>query len=421
MKGYSSNKIDREMVSGDSDVSWSSSDVVNRNRPIFSYVALMLYVSAVLFVVFFALLVRVPVKVEAVGRLASSKETVPIKAPASFVLGRLKIAENSLVKKGEVLMSSREILDVAARGKLTQFMAGVTQLVQDSRDPLSLKAQYRFSMLTQLYHSINAQGEIQALIVPINDHLRELSASVAEYNQVESSVADLRMIVRVNSEKIAKIRQRGASQVLAKEVEALETEIVGAKTKIQNRFDVIRLRIQNTKNMINSRRVELQGRIDLYEKTFNVVAPFDGMVTNLKIKGEGELVSPGDVLLELVPSGSILIALVELANEDVAKVKVGSTVAVVVDSLPELDYGSIEGRVIEVLRKEAIQAPGAPLVEKNNFQAKIELSKQTLSRDGVLAPLLLGMSVRARIISDYQTIFNAFMKNVLHFGERAGM
>ncbi|WP_421658694.1 HlyD family type I secretion periplasmic adaptor subunit [Leptothermofonsia sp. ETS-13] len=135
-----------------------------------------------------------------------------------------------------------------------------------------------------------------------------------------------------------------------------------------------------------------QVKIDL--KNQDLRAPVDGVVFNLGPKLPGVVAQAGKALLQVVPNEA-LTARVQVANADIANIRVGMPVDIRVDAYPFTEYGSIKG-VVSRLGSEAIQlsenAPG-PTV----FPVEIRLERQFLERKSERFPLTPGMSLAAMI------------------------
>jgi len=404
-----------------SEVSWAAQSMLRKKRPLLAISFLIVYVCFFGIFIFYSFTVKIPTRVDAQGRLTSSKEPVPIKSPAAFVVGELLVKENQNVKAKQILMTSREALTDKDKATLSTFLLRTKTMVNDSKDQTCLRCLPQIEAISQMYVSINAQGDIRQIIQPIHDLLQELANAVRVYKKIEPSVSDLRMNIRLNEEKLREVDRREARKVLAKEVEQMEAAIVADKTRIEEKYQSSQLDIQRLRTLVSTRLSELGSKLELYEKTFNVVAPFDGKITNLRVKGAGEQLGTNDVLMELVPYGVQIMAKINVRNEDISKVQAGQEVIISVDALDEVDYGTVRGKVLEILRNEDTGEDIAGTKGTKYYQVLVQLSQQYLEMRGVKSPFLIGMSVQARVVSGYETIANNFLKSVLRVGERAGV
>jgi HlyD family secretion protein len=103
---------------------------------------------------------------------------------------------------------------------------------------------------------------------------------------------------------------------------------------------------------------------------------------------------PGQTLLQVVPDES-LTARVQVANADIANIRIGMPVDIRVDAYPFTEYGSVKG-VVSKVGSEAVrlseQVPGATI-----FPVEVRLERQFLERKSERLSLTPGMSLAAMI------------------------
>jgi len=135
-------------------------------------------------------------------------------------------------------------------------------------------------------------------------------------------------------------------------------------------------------------------------------APQAGIVKDLGTHTEGTVVSPGTVLMTLVPTHEQLQAEVWVENEDEGFVRVNQPVKVKVLSYQFQKYGMVDGRVSYVSADASDGKQNAPQQDTNNdknaqqpakYRALVRLKTQSLSEDGVRFDLSPGMQVAAEV------------------------
>ncbi len=148
----------------------------------------------------------------------------------------------------------------------------------------------------------------------------------------------------------------------------------------------------NQKQLIQVNSQLNQVKIDL--KSQDLRAPVDGVVFNLGPKLPGAVAQAGQALLQVVPDES-LSARVQVANADIADVRVGMPVDIRVDAYSFTEYGSIKG-VISKVGNESIKVseqPGGATI----FPVEVRLDRQFLERKSERFPVTAGMSLVAMI------------------------
>jgi multidrug efflux pump subunit AcrA (membrane-fusion protein) len=375
-------------------------------------------VAGTVFIIFFAcffitglvytILTEIPIVIDAQGSFESTSEAVAIKAQTGFVVNKVLVKENQAVKKGEVLVTSIDTLNEENRLKLKKYIDGMNVITsKDSKDPC-LACADQIQNLAQEYLQIQAFGEIQSLIQPINDISRELNGSIQAYAGIEPSISDARRSVSLAQAKLNEIKKRGAEKLLAKEVEDYNTQIISGNARIADRYRQALLTIQQQRSTLKARVAELESKLEKFSRTFTVLAPFDGKISNITVKGSGELISGGQVLMEIGELGSMLRANLQVQNKDIANIAAGSDVIITVNALPEIDYGSVSGSVTDVIKPMASAGPGPgaaqAAAQPMPFQVRVSLSKQALSFKGVESPFIAGMGIQGKIVTGHESI-----------------
>lgn len=149
---------------------------------------------------------------------------------------------------------------------------------------------------------------------------------------------------------------------------------------------------------------------DLVKQTYRnglieLTAPQAGIVKDLAAHTPGTVVSPGTVLLTLVPQGDELQAEVMVRNLDIGFVRAGQAAKLKFVAYPFQKYGTMTGRVVRVMadasdtnagRGDEVDVEGKAS-ERSAYRARIALPAQRLSVDDVDLALTAGMQVTAEI------------------------
>lgn len=385
----------------DYEISSTALEATNKRPPLSSQVFVIFFISFFICGLIYSFYTTMPVIVEAQGKLESDKDMVPVKAQVAFTVDRLLVSENKIVKKGDVLVSSSESMSPTEMVKLKNYMSALRLIANRPYRDACANCTGTLQKLAHDYLQIHAEGDLQGMIQPINDISRDMMGSIQSYKNIEVSVADARMAIRQAKEKLAEIKKRHAEQMLAREVETYRSQVVSSQARINEKYESSLLAIRQQKSLLKARLSELESRLEKFGKIFTVVAPFDGKIANIKVKGVGELVSGGQTLMELAPLGSTLRAAMVVQNKDIAKIKKGDEVILTIDALPEIDYGMVTGRVKEISNAE--QGPqGGPGIP--NYELKVLLDRQSLQKGGQETPFILGMTAKGKIVVRYESI-----------------
>ncbi len=167
------------------------------------------------------------------------------------------------------------------------------------------------------------------------------------------------------------------------------------------------------------------------QRLLELKAPQSGLIKDLATHTPGTVVSPGTILMTLVPQGETLRAEVWVSNQDIGFVKAGQRVKVKLAAFPFQRYGMLDARVAQV-SGDATEAPSAntrsdalfgrdrpmgPLT----FRAIVELDTQHLENGGTKYVLSPGMQVVAEIKLGERTLLEYLLspvQKVVHEGAR---
>jgi HlyD family secretion protein len=159
-------------------------------------------------------------------------------------------------------------------------------------------------------------------------------------------------------------------------------------------------------------------------------APQTGIVKDLATHTPGTVVSPGSILMTLVPNDEALQAEVSVKNEDAGFVHQGQEVKLKLSSYPFQKYGMIDGQVQQVSAdaNESNSNSGNTNTQNNAnpsngqlaYRTIVALDKQTLETNGKQLTLTPGMQVAAEIKLGDQTVMEYLLSPVRKAFQEAG-
>jgi hemolysin D len=159
-----------------------------------------------------------------------------------------------------------------------------------------------------------------------------------------------------------------------------------------------------------------QELIKVQDLTFKQVlyAPIRGAVKGLLTNTVGGVVTPAQVLMEIVPLGEKLEVEAFLGNQDIGYVKNGQAAEIKVATYPFTKYGVINATVEHV-------AEDATVDEKLGLIYRIQLAmeKGTIMVNGKKEPLMPGMAVSAEIATDERRIIEFVLAPLLRMKDES--
>jgi HlyD family type I secretion membrane fusion protein len=158
----------------------------------------------------------------------------------------------------------------------------------------------------------------------------------------------------------------------------------------------------------------LAERRAVYERT-EIAAPANGLVRNIQTTTPGAKVRPGDVVMELLPTGSALIVEAKLKPADVAYVRKGLPAALKLDAFDYSIYGVLRGEV-SYISPDALSEKTAQ-GEQVYYRVQIRIDEAALAErnhqhPGKPVEIQPGMTATVDIATGRQTVLRYLTKPV---------
>lgn len=169
---------------------------------------------------------------------------------------------------------------------------------------------------------------------------------------------------------------------------------------------------------IEAEMLEIGARIpaleDRVERT-SVSSPIDGIVNQINYVTADAYIRPGDVLLEIVPTGLDLIVETKINPKDIAEIVVGQKVKISLTAYDPLRYGRIDGNVLSI-SADAMLDNKAGL---DFYLVNVTIAGKLYEDDGSEVIILPGMVATIDVLSGKRTILDYFWQPIAKTKERA--
>jgi HlyD family type I secretion membrane fusion protein len=206
------------------------------------------------------------------------------------------------------------------------------------------------SILTQRVEQLRAE---------IRSYQAQMRAQEEQLVFIRAEIEDVRGLVDKGLERRPRLLalQRNAAQLVGTRdqqqglVARAEQQIGEAELQLLQIRNQRLTEVTTEQRDLRSRLAETQERLraatDVQQRR-EVVAPFAGVVTNLRFHTVGGVVRPGDPLLDLVPKEEGLVAEVRIQPQDVQHVAVGMKAEVRLTALKQRLVPMVHGEVVYV-------------------------------------------------------------------------
>jgi len=145
-----------------------------------------------------------------------------------------------------------------------------------------------------------------------------------------------------------------------------------------------------------------------------IKSPIDGVIINLAFTAEGNVVKPGEPIMEIVPTGENLVIESRLNPTDRGYVAEGQKALVKISTYDFARYGGLEAEVILVAADTSLDENGMPY-----FRVVVQPEKSYLGQTKGFLPIMPGMEATVDIRTGQKTVMDYLVKPVLKLKEEA--
>ena len=316
--------------------------------------SLYFYTFAAFFFLMFIWMIffKIDVVIVAKGEVIPLGEIKSIQHLEGGIIDVILIKENEIVTRGQDLLILSKISKKADLDEL--------QVRIDS----------------QLIKSIRLEAEINNFNTPIypdqlirkRDELIDKSIKLfySRKNNYEGSINEIDSLIETNKIDIEILgKQKAMAKTLQEEgvlsefsyldvlkefnkTKGLHDELRAKKKNIKNDF------IEKSRNELQELQGELSQSLELMKKYRDsldrsiIKAPIDGIIKNLFFVTKGGVISPGAVILDIVPNNQSLIIEAKLSSQDIGFMKLGLKSIIGLESADSINFGKINAKIIEI-------------------------------------------------------------------------
>ena len=352
------------------------------------------------------------------GRLEPQGKTFKLDAPVAGTVAEIQVEEGETVKAGQsLLVLESELIKWELRqaqenleGQLNRLaqldllknqlvIALATQRQQNQAQELEKQAQIHqtqqelkysetaYQLIgirlanarreVERYQKASEEGIVSAIKVAESEDMEKEKQRL--YEQTKSDVQQAKLRLKEQESNYQSLIHSGKLAVL-KSIEQLKN--------LETQITTLKADIAQSKSQIDSLEFQLKQRV--------LEAPIEGIVFQLPIEGEGEVVQPGDMIAEIAPKGTSLSLRAQMATTDSGSLAKGMPVKMKFDAYPFQDYGVVEGELVEISpTTEEIETPEGKVAAYN---LEIQLNQTCIPTPTECIALRPGDTATAEVI-----------------------
>lgn len=331
------------------------------------------------------------------GRVTPASKGQVIQSLEGGILSELTVREGDVVQAGQKLAT----LDpVQARSSMEEALERIAALE---------------ARAARLHAEMNDEPEVVFPAELAGDKAviaRERQLFAANRRAFHENVANLRNQLRLAEDelKIAlPLLRTGATNEV--EILRLKQKVAELSTKLsatQSEYYVaLKADYANTMADLGPLRKIREGRADQLRRTV-ITSPAKGIVKDIRVSTIGGVVTPGGVLMEIVPLGDQLLIEARLSPRDIAFIHPDQDATVKISAFDSSIYGTLPARV-ERISPDTIEDQ----VDRRIYYYRVYVLTEHAyleTRDGKRHPILPGMVATAEIRTGRRTVLDYLLK-----------
>jgi HlyD family secretion protein len=411
----------------------------------------VLYTVSILFGILltWAIFGKLDIIASAEGHLIPETYIKIVQPADAGIVQEILVKEGEQVKQGQVLMRMDTQLANADSKTIGNDLALRTlQLRRIDAELAGVPLTKKRDDATDLFSQIESQylDHRSSYTDALQQAQQALQKSQREYDSAKEVFSKLQQITPILKQQADSYADMGKDgyvpqmQVLDKQrdfleksqdlraqqstVASLESAINQAKTQINQITSKYRSDLQNERVEAGGQHRKLeQDWLKQEHKTglLELKAPQAGIVKDVAVRTVGTVVSPGTVLLSIVPESEPLVAEIMIKNDDVGFVYPQQKVKVKLAAYPFAKYGMMEGEISRIQadstdgqaqNKDSSNNNDKPQSPPSVYKAIVTLSNQTLESEGKQLKLMPGMQVVAEINQGDRTVMQYLLSPV---------
>lgn len=381
------------------------------------------------------------------GRIVSSVQNQLVQAAEGGVILRRFVSENSQVAAGDILFeidpvdASSELNRVAQRLAALDIKELRLRAEIEGTDfvvPAELNARAPVVALTEESLFAARRAELAGQLAVLDQRLRqrEQDQRVAETGMATAGrtagflteeIAVVEPLVRENIAPATRLLElqrqleqvRGEQDRAAVGIEQARSAMAELSGEIENARANYRLRAMDELNTVVAEQGELREVLPSLEQRVSrtvIRAPMAGIVNQLNFRTPGGFVNVGDVMLELVPTGEVLMVEARILPQDISRIRVDDVVRIRLSAYDSAKYGSVAGRVARI-SPDAL--PDSETGGASHYLVDVAIEGQLILDNGEAVTLLPGMTATVDVLSGKQTVLEYFWRPLARVQELA--
>ena len=411
---------------------------------------LWLVILLIIFFILWASLGQIDVVVTGEGKIIPIEQVKKIQPLEKGSIAKILVKNGELVHKGAALIALDQSLTKAEIRHLVKRLKTYKMRLEENTLFYTLLKSYPLSSLS--FHTFREKLQAnlaqpheqslrlvwrkwQAYVADIKALKAEIAKTESELQGAKSHVKMLETtlpIIREQTAMLAQLHQKNyaskseylkSRQTLIEKEQALEIA-KASRNELSSKLSAIvsKLEAQKANYFVQTLRAIQESDIEIntIENTLNkqriledkqiLTAPITGYVHDLKVHTIGAVVTPAEVLLQIIPKTSAFEVAASIPNRDIGYIQEGQSTMIKVETYPFTEYGYLQGHIRDI-SDDAVSDNIKGLI----FKVNVSITEPFLKRlsDGKKVKISPGMSAQIEIKTHKRAIIAYFLSPLI--------
>ena len=411
-----------------------------------SSVLLLTVVALIAIIIMWAAVTELDNVVRGSGKTVSEAQNQLVQSSEPGVIRSRYVSEGDFVERGQLLfdidpVDAKTQLDQAEKRQATlmiksiRLQAEVDEVIPSFPDELMENAPSAVTTELALFRArlddlntkssileqrrLQKLNEIDELKIQFETAENGLSLIRQEIGKVaplvRSGLAPETRLLALQREEEASIGKANSAQSGQKRIAAgldeIDQQLIAEKQAYVTSALTDLSSIEGEMSELAARIPALESRV---ERT-SVKSPVDGVINRLNYVTADAYVSTGDVLLEIVPTGSDLIVETRINPKDIAEIILGQDVKISLTAYDPSKYGRIDGKVASI----SADALSDPQTGEQYYLVDVTIDGSLYEEDGNAVTILPGMVASIDVLSGKRTVLDYFWQPIAKTKDKA--
>lgn len=411
---------------------------------------LYLLLALVAALLLWATLGKLDIVATARGKLVPATQIKIVQPVEAGIVKSILVREGEAVTRGQVLMRMDGVLSEAdGRAIEADFQLHRLSLRRIDAELAGEPLRQAAGDPEALYRDVSAQlaanrVALDAAVSAAQSQIAQARHELAAAERIRAKLAQTLPHYQMQEQAFVDLAARGFSgKILAADktrerieregdLRAQEAQIQAARALIGQGQERVRQLHADYRQRLRTERIQVDARLQHLTQEhaklahragmLELRAPQDGVIKNLATHTEGTVVSPGAILMTLVPVNERLVAEVWVRNDDIGFVAPGQPTRLKLEAFPFQKYGMVAGTVAQLgadaTEDSASAEPGQ--AGRLLYKARVFLAKPGLDFGGGDLKLAPGMQVTAEITLGRRSVLEYLLSPVSRAFQQAG-